>query len=216
MNFENLPGQMLALFMGWSFTVFVQNRANRRAEALKRKDKIVDKLEKLSDWLESEISKKDFSSIQVETTYAGMISQIEVRLAQLNQHIGRPVFDIEMLSTLREIEIHKDPASNSHTPYEVREIATDIVESIESGCNTEYFAKRGFVAGLNDYFVSFRGAVALVVMILLIMAAYQFYYKYIRVPLGTCVYGAQCMQGPINRTLLPQAKLGFLSRQDAS
>lgn len=89
MNFENLPGQLLALALGWSFTVFIQNRSNRRAEALKRKDKIIDKLEDLADWVESEIGKDDFSSVRTESTFAGLVTQIEVRIGHLNRHIEK-------------------------------------------------------------------------------------------------------------------------------
>lgn len=196
MNFENLPAQMLALMLGWSFTVFIQNRSNWRAEALKRKDKIVDKLEELSEWVESEIAKDLFDSTQTETTYSGMIFQIEVRVQQLNQHVGKEIFDGVLLSNLRQIEIFKKADENAVTPYKIREAAADVVEAVESCCNSEYFGRKGIVAALNDYFVHFRGLILLLLCVFIFLAIYQFYSKYMALPLGVCTYGTQCQSAP--------------------
>ncbi|MGE8479335.1 MAG: hypothetical protein ACN6PK_13785 [Pseudomonas shirazensis] len=197
MNLENLPGQLFALALGWSFTVFIQNRSNRRAEALKRKDKIIDKLEDLADWVESEIDKDDFSSVRTESTFSGLVTQIEVRIGHLNRHIGKDIFDAALLSKLREIEIHPKPENNVETPYLIRDAAADVTEQIEMCCDQEYFAKRGVVAALNDYYQWFKGGIALVVLLGLFVALFQFYKNYIYIPLGTCVYGSQCVRGPV-------------------
>ncbi|WP_440778717.1 hypothetical protein [Pseudomonas syringae] len=179
MNLDNLPGQLFALMLGWSFTVFIQNRANRRAEALKRKDKIVDKLESLADWVDGEISKDNFSGAQTETSYSGMISQIEVRINQLNSHIGRSIFDISLLSKLREIEIYAVAENNIQTPYAIRETASDVIEEIETCCDAEYFGSQGKLALLNEYTSSFKGAILLLTVVLLSAAIFQFFYKHI-------------------------------------
>lgn len=202
MNFENLPAQMLALMLGWSFTVFIQNRSNWRVEALKRKDKIVDKLEELSEWVESEVAKTLFDSTQTETTYSGMISQIEVKIQQLNQHIGKEIFDGALLSKLRQVEIFSKAEENASTPYRIREAAADVVEEVELCCNSEYFGKKGVVSVLNDYVIHFRGLVLLLVCVFLFFAIYQFYAKYMTLPLGVCTYGSQCHSAP-NAPLQP-------------
>ncbi|MEX6663214.1 hypothetical protein [Pseudomonas sp. W2-17] len=203
MNFENFPAQVTALVIGWSFTVYLQQRSNRRAESLKRKDKIVDKLEELSGWLESEIEKEIFSAPRAESTYSGMLSQIEIKISQLNNHVGRPVFNVESLSTLREVEIFESAKENIDTPYSVRESVADIVEEIESCCDGEYFARRGIVGRLrsgclvlNDYVRQLRGFLIFVACVLIVMAIYQFYYKYMARPIGTCVYGSVCQSAP--------------------
>jgi hypothetical protein len=203
MNFDNAPAQMIALVLGWSFTVYLQYRSNRRAESLKRKDKIVDKLEELADWVESEIEKENFSSVNTETTYSGMISQIEGRISQLNNHVGREIFDGTKLSALRDVEIHTEAHANNETPYKIREEVADIVEHIEVCCDAEYFSRKGFWANikggallLNDYTRSFRGGVLALIFLLLFFAIYQFCQKYLVRPVGTCVYGAQCHLAP--------------------
>ena len=203
MNFDNVPAQMIALVFGWSFTVYLQSRSNRRSESLKRKDKIIDKLEALADWVESEVGKDTFSSVNTETTYSGMISQIEVRIVQLNEHVGREVFDGRQLLKLRDIEIHDLACANSQTPYKIREAVADIVEDIEMCCDEEYFSRQGFLikvegwlAALNSYTYYFRGGVLALIMVLLFLGVYQFWEKYLARPLGTCVYGEQCHIAP--------------------
>ncbi|MEG8231011.1 hypothetical protein [Pseudomonas orientalis] len=203
MNFDNAPAQMMALLFGWSFTVYLQYRSNRRSESLKRKDKIIDKLEGLADWVGAEVNKDSFSSIDTETTYSGMISQIEVRIAQLNHHVGREVFDGSKLLSLRNIEIHFLACANSQTPYKIREAVADIVENIEICCDAEYFSRKGIFAKLadvfaklNKLFIFFRGVILALMVILLTLAVYQFYYKYLERSVGTCVYGEQCHLAP--------------------
>lgn len=63
MNFQNLPGQLIVLLIGWAFTLYLQYNANRRAEALKRKDKIIDRLDNLSSWVEDEVEKKTLTQV---------------------------------------------------------------------------------------------------------------------------------------------------------
>lgn len=203
MNFDNVPAQMIALVCGWSFTVYLQYKSNRRAESLKRKDKIIDKLEALAGWVASEVGKDAFSPVNTETTYAGMISQIEERISQLNKHVGREVFDGGQLLVLRDIEIHVLACANSQTPYKIREAVADIVEDIEACCDAEYFSRQGFlvraarwVALLNDYTHYFRGGVLALAMTLLFLSVYQFWEKYLVRPVGTCVYGEQCHIAP--------------------
>ncbi|KEZ72817.1 hypothetical protein C5I_0117220 [Pseudomonas syringae pv. syringae FF5] len=179
MNLDNLPGQLLALMLGWSFTVFIQSRANRRAEALKRKDKIVDKLESISDWVDGEVSKDNFSFAQTETSYSGLVSQVEIRMIQLNVHVGRDIFNPALVAKLREIEIYENAEDNLAVPYRIREAASDIIEDVERCCDIEYFQRVGFLYGLNDYVRSLSGAILLLMFLLLGMGVLQFFLKHI-------------------------------------
>ncbi|MBI6948754.1 hypothetical protein [Pseudomonas koreensis] len=219
MNFDNVPAQMMALVFGWSFTVFLQHRSNHRAESLKRKDKIIDKLEALAGWVESEIKKDNFSSGNTETTYSGMISQIEVRIAQLNYHVGKNIFDGSRLAILRDVEIHHKAFFNADTPYKIREAVSDIVENIEVCCDAEYFSRhgawskfKGVVLLLNDYVRAFKGGVLALIVILLFLAIYQFCHKYLARPVGTCVYGEQCHLAPGLIAHPPKTNPNFLDK----
>lgn len=159
MSFENLPGQMIVLMLGWTFTVYLQVRSNNRAEALKRKDKIIDKLEALPGWIEDEISKEDFSLGRSEESYAGHVSQIEVSVGQLNNHVGKPIIDRALLTELMLVELKSEAKDNKSLPYEVRDVAWDIIEKIESSCTEEYFARQGVLSLLRGYISSFSGVI---------------------------------------------------------
>lgn len=169
MNFQNLPGQVIVLMLGWMFTVYLQVRSNSRAEALKRKDKIIDKLEDLPGWLEEEISKEDFSLGRSEESYAGHVSQIEVKVGQLNQHVGKSIIDRKILEQLMLFEIKPDAESNKDLPYEVRDVAWDIIEKIESSCTEEYFERQGVLSTLKGYVVDFSGVIVGVVSLFLLV-----------------------------------------------
>ncbi|WLG69296.1 hypothetical protein [Pseudomonas brassicacearum] len=172
MNFQNLPGQMIVLMLGWMFTVYLQVRSNSRAEALKRKDKIIDKLEDLAGWLDEELSKDDFSLGRSEESYAGHVSQIEVKVGQLNQHVGKQIIDGKILEKLMLFEIKADPGDNKDLPYEVRDAAWDIIEKIESSCTKEYFERQGILSTLKGFIYDFSGFIlGLVSLFLLVHVA---------------------------------------------
>lgn len=159
MSFANLPAQMIVLILGWTFTVYLQIQSNNRAEALKRKDKIIDKLEALSSWLESEVSKEDFSLMQSEAIYAGHVSQIEVKIGQLNKHVGKQIINMVILNELMLIALKEEAAANKGLPHEVREIAWNIIEEIERSCTDEYFARQGLLSSLKGFVCHFYGAI---------------------------------------------------------
>ncbi|MDP9524331.1 hypothetical protein [Pseudomonas putida] len=175
MSLENLPGQLIALMLGWTFTVYLQTRSNDRAEALKRKDKIIDKLEALPKWLEDEIKKDNFQHQLSEESFAGHVGQIEIKIGQLNSHVGKPVVDGSIIAELMLFEIKSAKDDNKQLPYEVRDVAWSIIEKIESGCNDVYFKKRGLLALLRGYIYEFSG----LLFALMSLASLAYFSKFI-------------------------------------
>lgn len=139
MNFASLPGTVVGLVAGWIFTVYLQRRANHRAEALKRKDKLVDKLEGLSDWVEGEITKSNFSAINTERSYTAMLSQLELKMIQFNKHVRKNVIDPSELVDLRNANFYLPAAQLPDLPYDIRDFAADVIEHIEGSCNSMFF-----------------------------------------------------------------------------
>lgn len=170
MILENLPGQLIALMLGWTFTVYLQTRSNDRAEALKRKDKIVDKLEALPKWLEDEIKKDNFQLQMSEESYAGHVGQIEIKIGQLNGHLGKSVVDEGAIAELMLFELRSTKEENKHLPYEVRDVAWGLIEKVENSCNDMYFKKKGVLSLLRDYLFEFSGL--LVALMALVSLAY--------------------------------------------
>ena len=164
MNFQNLPAQLIILLCGWSFTLYLDRRAKHRAEAIKRKDYIISKIEDIADWLDTETSKENFQPARTESSLAGMITQIELKMVQFNSHVKRELLDPSKLSTLRNVnldsvekhigELDSDgldkknyiaSGSTNAKPdlsaiyYEMRELSSDLIEDIESSCNIYFF-----------------------------------------------------------------------------
>lgn len=164
MNFQNLPAQLIILLCGWSFTLYLDRRAKHRAEAIKRKDYIISKIDDIADWLDDEVSKDNFQPARTESSLAGMITQIELKMVQFNSHVKLDLLDPSKLSTLRDIDldppknddkksyflsIQNDDIQESSTQktatdlsaiyYEMRELSSDLIENIESRCNVYFF-----------------------------------------------------------------------------
>jgi hypothetical protein len=169
MNFQNLPAQLIILLCGWSFTLYLDRRSKHRAEAIKRKDYIISKIEDIADWLDNEIDKDNFKPARTESSLAGMITQIELKMVQFNSHVKSELLDPSKLSTLRDVNL--DPAQESESKsdstslpngdatdesgaptepdlsiiyYEMRDLSSDLIEDIESSCNSYFFPESKF------------------------------------------------------------------------
>lgn len=147
----DVPVQFWALLAGWSFTLYLQSRSNRRAEALKRKDKIIDKIDGLVEWVQDEVNKDSFSSEDAETCYTSLLTQIELRTHQFNAHVKLDLLSIGSLARLREIDFFEKNELNRY-PFIVRDIAFDFIDDIEIKCNELYFGGGGFVNRVKRFF----------------------------------------------------------------
>ncbi|WP_460410095.1 MULTISPECIES: hypothetical protein [unclassified Pseudomonas] len=175
MNFQNLPAQLIILLCGWSFTLYLDHRSKHRAEAIKRKDYIISKIDDIADWLDSEVSKDNFQPARTESSLAGMITQIELKMVQFNSHVKTELLDPSRLSTLRDINL--EPRLNTESEantvakietsqdgiskaekndlssiyYEMRDLSSDLIENIESSCNSYFFPENRFPAIPSDW-----------------------------------------------------------------
>jgi hypothetical protein len=140
MNLELTSGQLIVLLAGWGFALTQDYRSRHRNETLKKKDKIIDRIESLQKWLEEEIKNNDFSSSQAETFYSGKITQIEFKISQLNKHIRREAFSSEILVNLRNIDLEK---SKNEIKHEIQKASFETTEEIETTYNEQLFSKKG-------------------------------------------------------------------------
>ena len=176
MNFQNLPAQLIILLCGWSFTLYLDRRAKHRAEAIKRKDYIISKIEDIADWLDKEISKDSFQPARTESSLAGMLTQIELKIIQFNSHVKKELLDPSKLSALRGVNLYQTvDTSNSNRDienaavtsnesakqepehdlsfiyYEIRDHSSDLIEDIESNCNDYFFPENRFPQLPNNW-----------------------------------------------------------------
>ncbi len=155
MSFQNLPGQLIVLLIGWAFTLYLQYNANRRAEALKRKDKIIDRLDNLSSWVEDEVEKKNFNPGRAEEAYTGLMLELELRVNQFNNHVRTSIVDIERVGKLRGLDFFVVPGRDELS-YKARALASQIVEEIEMGCDDLYFS-RSMLGRINKFLYELSG-----------------------------------------------------------
>lgn len=169
MSFQNLPAQLTVLLLGWMFTLYLQYVANRRSEALKRKDKIIDKLDDLSDWVESEVTKDNFSASDTEEAFGSALLHIELRINQFNSHVGSKVIDAGKIAELRNLDFFDSPGLPK-LPYSVGALSSQFIEEIELACNDRYFSNswlRRSMHFLAELYGLVVGVVALILVVLL-------------------------------------------------
>ena len=155
MNFQNLPGQLIVLLVGWMFTVYLQYNANRRSEALKRKDKIIDRLDSLLSWVEDEVGKESFNASRAEEAYTGLMLELELRVNQFNGHVRTPIVDITMVGELRGLDFFEE-SGREELSYKARALTSQIVERIEVGCDELYFS-RSTLSRVNRFVYELSG-----------------------------------------------------------
>jgi len=169
MSFQNLPTQLTALLLGWMFTLYLQYVANRRTEALKRKEKIIDKLDALPDWVESEVSKNNFSATDTEEAFGGILLHIELRINQFNAHVGSVVIDSGKIASLRDVDFFEE-CGLEKLSYIVRAHSSQLIEEIELKCNKLYFADsllRRIISFLEELYGVIVAVVAIIFVVLL-------------------------------------------------
>lgn len=171
MSFQNLPAQLTALLLGWMFTLYLQYLANRRAEALKRKDKIIDKLDDLSSWVESEVTKEGFSPSDTEEAFSGILLHIELRINQFNSHVGRDVIDSKRIGPLRDVDFFNAPGL-SKLPYIVGACSSQFIENIELECGKLYFSNSPLRRVMNFLAELYGVIVGVVLLILVVLLGY--------------------------------------------
>lgn len=138
MNFNNLPAQLIAIFLGWTFTLFIQRRANFRAEAIRKKDKLIDRIDKLVDWTSSVCSEPPEPI--TEEIYTAYVTQIEMRIQNLDSLLREHAVGTELIAKLRDIDVLGK--SESDPAIQIRLAAFDLIEALEIACHSRYFTEK--------------------------------------------------------------------------
>ncbi|WP_122613673.1 hypothetical protein [Pseudomonas viridiflava] len=168
MNFQNLPAQVIILLIGWAFTLLLDRKSKHRTEAIKRKDTIVSRIEDLADWIDKEITKKNFDASRLEISLAGNLTQTEMKITQLNLHLKRDLIDPARVSIIRDIDVTAI-ALLPDLPFKIRQASSDIIEYIEQEANDYFFKEKLHASVLNLVpfgFVVFGALMTLSIMII--------------------------------------------------
>lgn len=169
MSFSNLPSQLVAIFIGWVFTIFLQHKANIRAESIRKKDKIIDRIDKLVEWAEKHSISPTEGKTDLEEIFSAMVSQIEIRTINLNRLLRSHSVPMESVALIRSIDILD---TNAETLKKLRVSAVNLAEELEVACDARYFSSRPVCARLAHYLYELNGitagALTLIALLLLI------------------------------------------------
>lgn len=173
MSFSNLPSQLVAIFLGWVFTLFLQHRANVRAESIRKKDKIIERIDKLVEWAEKNTSCTIESRSDVEEIYSAMVSQVEIRIGNLDRLLKSHSVPRGSLAELRSVDV-LDTDRTGDSIKALRMAAVSLIEDLELACDARYFSRDTVLSRLNravhEMMGIAAGALALLFLFLLFRA----------------------------------------------
>lgn len=150
MNLANLPTQLFAIFLGWLFTLWLQQRANIKSEAIRKKDKLIDRVDKLADWAEKNTPVDMEDGALAEEIYSAMVSQIEIRTQNLYILLGDRNEPLGMLAELRGVDII-DAGGHKENIKLLRITVISLIEVLELACDSRYFSKKTMRENIEHY-----------------------------------------------------------------
>lgn len=128
--------QFFALVVGWLYLFLLNNRTLKRSEISRLKDRLVDKINTECAWCINEIQRESPSN-QIEQIFSGKLTQIELRLNQINHYVGCELLKERMLFKLRDIDLlGSDSVENKvHMIYSE---SADLIEHIEHSYDVHF------------------------------------------------------------------------------
>jgi hypothetical protein len=137
--------EFVVIVFGWAFLFYLNNRTLRRSEISRLKDRLVERVEAIRSWYVDEI-RLDVDGkcrMSLEQNLAAQITQIELRMKQLNFYIGCEVVDFEDLASIREIDNDID-RSTQDIVESVHYEFSNLIENIEISYDS-YFGVQSFL-----------------------------------------------------------------------
>ncbi|KAA0696326.1 hypothetical protein DT594_02920 [Halopseudomonas laoshanensis] len=158
----------ITLVLGWIFVISKDHIALHRSEALKQKDSIIDKLEKLNDWLEKTVATKSSNASKIETLYSAKLSDIEIRITQINYHVKSEIISSTILLPLRDLDFDL-MSKNKQDEISNRSLLNtlNVCEKIHTTFHQYYFIDKGLIKTANKVFPELYGVAAGLLAILL-------------------------------------------------
>lgn len=101
----------LLIIAGWFISLWISYHAFNRAEVYRAKDKIIDRIDKMHEWIVKEIKsiKNDEDKIKmiqiVESFTASKLSQLELSASQYNKFVQYEVVDLNLILQIRNIDL---------------------------------------------------------------------------------------------------------------
>lgn len=138
----------------WLLAVYLSYNSFKRSETYRAKDKIIDRLDKLQEWVAKEVKSVKDKNEQIKTMpvienyTASKITQIELRLSQFNSYVGKKVVDETCVVKVRCIDFYEDDLAS--ITKNVNSAFSDVIETIE--CQFEKHVTKGIALRFSSYY----------------------------------------------------------------
>lgn len=168
--------KLFIAFLGWVFGFYLSNRSNRRTEISRLKDRLVDKIEKVSAWYVGEIIEDDCNKMLVEQVFVNKISQCETRMLQFNKYVGCNIFQVEWMGELRKIDFEKFSEDPTVFLVDVHDKFSRVMDEIEGAYDAHYIQTNFLNSMWKTHGNSMLGAIgALSIICLFLMVMRQLF-----------------------------------------
>jgi len=124
--------QVWIAIVGWIFLFYLNNRTLRRSDISRQKDRLVERVDAIRDWYIDEIRLDEAGGnrMSLEQNLSAQITQVEIRIKQLNNYVKCEIVNPEILAKIRGID-NSSSRCLREIIEEVHIECSDLNESIE-------------------------------------------------------------------------------------
>jgi hypothetical protein len=139
------------IIIGWFISLLISFHAFKRSEVYRAKDKIIDRIDKIHEWIVKEIksikndeTQSDMLNI-IESFAASKLTQLELTSVQYNKFIEADIVDLQLIAKIRCIDFINTDIQQ--TINQLNESVYNLSESIEinfsTHSNDRFFTRLG-------------------------------------------------------------------------
>jgi hypothetical protein len=101
--------QVVLVLIGWVILFYLNNRTLRRSEISRIKDRLIERIDAVRSWYVDEVrlDSDGLNRLSLEQNLSAHVSQIELRMGQLNDYLGVDILDFDSLAHIRTIDNDK-------------------------------------------------------------------------------------------------------------
>jgi hypothetical protein len=130
--------RIVLIFLGWLLLIYLSNRTLRRGEISRLKDRVVDSITGIQEWLIEELQTNPSKDMeQVEALLSAKATQLELKIKQLNHYIGIEVLQVVNVAKIRGVDLFS--VNTGALVVEVNDVFFDVIEHIETVYDDHYF-----------------------------------------------------------------------------
>ncbi|HHB1425710.1 TPA: hypothetical protein ACOQZT_002163 [Serratia odorifera] len=125
--------------IGWLVSSYINNRAFKRAETSKLKDKVASLMEGFFDNLEEKIKSRNLKETDLDDFIGGRMSIIELHISHLNKKIKIKLISDEQIKKIRDEPYDYLESPNGNYKNNLNDLKFGTLEMIEENYTDWYF-----------------------------------------------------------------------------